>query len=219
MQGTSVRKQQKQLIVIVVIVKFKLVSLQGIILNKFHYINYFVVGLIPRHLCLIEGNTAQFSQCAVLQPLIGAKTFRNFSSKGKRTINVTPKDIKNNETTGISSNTKVTSINTENSKIDKPESLAMSSEKKPENGNKEKTKKGTPIIKVLADLKEGSAKTGDVKVNLENVKEQSLEKPIPIMEAPIQQLKEKIMELKAKEPETGMMSIFWYFFDNNLSTF
>lgn len=134
--------------------------------------------------------------------------FRNYSSKGKQTINVTSNDKNAKETTGNSSNTKVgSSINAETDKISEPESLVMSASagRKPVSSSKEKTTKGTPILKVIAsNLKDGSIKASDIKVNLENVKEQSLEKPIPITEAPIQQLKEKIMELKSKEPEAGM---------------
>lgn len=184
-------------------------KIYGTISNTLFITLHCVVGLIPRHLCLIEGSAAQFSQCAALQPPVRAVQFRNYSSKDKQTINVTSKELKTKETTGISSSTKVTSIQTESNKASKTESLVMSAEAKPDSSGKEKAKKGTPILKVIAtNLKEGSVKASDIKVNLENVKEQSLEKPIPITEAPIQQLKEKIMELKTKEAEAGMCFIF-----------
>lgn len=65
--------------------------------------------------------------------------------------------------------------------------------------------KKIPVIKLIApNLKETeSLKASDIKVNLENVKEQSLEKPIPISE-PINKIKEKLFDLKPKETEQGL---------------
>lgn len=67
----------------------------------------------------------------------------------------------------------------------------------------QKAENKTPILKVIApNIKEtgsGSLKASDIKVNLENVKEQSLEKPVSITAEPISKLKEKLLDLKSKE--------------------
>lgn len=146
---------------------------------------YIAVGLITRHLSLLEGNTTHSSQCIVLKPSVKEiLSGKNYSSKK---TDVTSNEKKAEAGPGISNTTTLTSINKESNDTSKTELT-----------------KGTPILQVIApNLKEGIAKASEVKVNLENIKEQSLEKPIPITEMPIQQLKEKILDMKTKETETG----------------
>lgn len=84
--------------------------------------------------------------------------------------------------------------------------LAASSNSKDElviqNNVKSKTETGkdlhTPIIKVIAPTLTDDVKD---KVNLDNIKEQSLDKPKAKLTEPIKVLKEKILDLKGEKTE------------------
>lgn len=75
----------------------------------------------------------------------------------------------------------------------------------------QETEKKTPIIKVIApNIIEKEIKSSDVKVNLENVKEQSLDNVVLLNSESIKQLKEKLLEIKSKETEQGKQFTFTY---------
>lgn len=76
-------------------------------------------------------------------------------------------------------------------------------------GNKENKKlsdlkKDTPILKVIAPALNDERE----KFNVENVKEQIVEKPKAKLTEPIKALKEKILDLKSDKTEQGMYNLF-----------